>query len=126
MAYRNILLIDDDEDDQDIFLTALTKISADTTCAVESNGHNALRDLENGQLNPDVIFLDLNMPEMNGQEFLVAVKKKMHLRHIPIIILSTSSHAATKMIVKDLGALDFLTKPDNFDDLVAMLRTTIS
>lgn len=122
MNYNNILLVDDDEDDQEIFITAVQQINPQLKCSVESEAKVALQKLENKELVPDVIFLDLNMPVMNGQQFLVEVKKREALKHIPIIIFSTSRHEPTKLITKQLGALDFITKPDNFTTLVEVLK----
>ncbi len=122
MIYSNILLIDDDEDDQEIFISALEKISKVVTFNALCNAKEALEKLENKQINPDVIFLDLNMPIMNGQQFLIEVKKKKDLMQIPIIIFSTSSHLPTIKLVKELGAHDFITKPNRYDDLVNILK----
>ena len=122
MNYNNILLVDDDEDDQEIFLTAIHQINPKLICNVESEAKIALQKLENDELSPDVIFLDLNMPVMNGQQFLMEVKKREKIKHIPIIIFSTSHHEATIFITKQLGALDFITKPDSFSKLVEVLK----
>ena len=125
MPYKNILLIDDDLDDQEIFQIALTKISKNTYCIAFDNAKSALAKLDSGELLPDVIFLDLNMPVMTGQEFLVEISKKEHLKSIPVIILSTSSHAPTIALTKLLGAVDFITKPDTVDKLIVILEPII-
>ncbi|MDQ6608671.1 MAG: response regulator [Bacteroidota bacterium] len=122
MTYQDILLIDDDEEDGEIFLTALKAVSDTVTCTVLNNARQALDKLSSKAIRPDVIFLDLNMPGMNGQQFLLAVKKVIALQTIPVIIFSTTSHLATIQITKELGAQDFITKPNNFDDLVAILK----
>ncbi|MES2513795.1 MAG: response regulator [Bacteroidota bacterium] len=122
MLFNDLLLIDDDEDDQDIFLTAIQSISTSVKSKIFDNGVEALEQLSAKVIIPDVIFLDLNMPLMNGQQFLVEIKKNSELKHIPVIIFSTSSHHATKQLMKDLGAHDFITKPDRFDELVNLLK----
>lgn len=122
MAYKHILLIDDDEEDQEIFKTALNSFPEDLECSTFTNAKVALEKLVSGELNPDVIFLDLNMPIMSGQEFLVEAKKKKEINHIPIIIFSTSSQKSTIKLTKELGARDFITKPDRFDKLVSLLK----
>ncbi|MGX5854713.1 response regulator [Dyadobacter jiangsuensis] len=121
MLYQNILLIDDDEDDQEIFLTALESTRKPVRCTVLDSARKVLNQIHRGELEADLIFLDLNMPLMNGQQFLAEIKKDEKLRKIPIIILSTSSNAATAMQVKEMGACHFFTKPDRFEDLVAIL-----
>ena len=122
MKYKNILLIDDDTDDQDIFLTAVSEISDDVKCLALGNAAEALLQLESKDIFPDAIFLDLNMPVMSGQQFLIEIKKRTQLKNIPVIIFSTSSHYNTIKIMKDLGAHDFITKPNKFDLLVEILK----
>src|SRR6186713_579511 len=117
MRYKNILLVDDDEDDQEIFLTALEKVNNSIHCTALDNATRALHMLLEKELTPDLIFLDLNMPVMNGQQFLTELKKEDLLKDIPVIILSTSSHKATIQLTRDLGALDFISKPDNINAL---------
>lgn len=121
MAYRNILLIDDDEDDQEIFLEAVSDISQEVTCTALSNASEALQQLRSGELRPDVIFLDLNMPVMSGQQFLAEIRQQPGLPDIPVIIFSTSSHAATIAQTKEMGASDFITKPGTYNALVNIL-----
>jgi CheY-like chemotaxis protein len=121
MLYQNILLIDDDEDDQEIFLTALECTQKPVRCTVLDSARKALSQITEGKLEADLIFLDLNMPLMNGQQFLAEIKKDEKLREIPVVILSTSSNAATAVQVKQLGACHFFTKPGRFEDLVAIL-----
>jgi CheY-like chemotaxis protein len=121
MAYKNILLVDDDMDDQEIFLTAVSQLSDMVDCTALSDATDALHKLGTGDIEPDVIFLDLNMPVMNGQQFLTAIKKNTTLSAIPVIIFSTSSDPATIALTRQLGASDFITKPSTFDALVAAL-----
>lgn len=125
MLYQNILLIDDDEDDQEIFLTALESTRKPVRCTVLDSARKALRQIIQGEIEADLIFLDLNMPLMNGQQFLTEIKKDEQLRKIPVVILSTSSNAATAIQVKQLGACHFFTKPDRFEDLVAILNEVL-
>lgn len=125
MAYQHVLLIDDDADDQEIFVTALEAASNTVTCKVIGDARLALKKLEEKQLAPDVIFLDLNMPVMNGEQFLAEIKKNKILKEIPVIIFSTTSNPSTILHTKDLGAIDFVTKPNKFDELVTILRSII-
>jgi len=125
MSYRHILLIEDDEDDQEIFLTAIKALHTPTECIVLSNAVVALKKLENRQIEADLIFLDLNMPVMNGQQFLQAFRKNEQLNQIPVIVFSTSSHADTIEEAKRMGANDFITKPDQFEVLVRILESRI-
>lgn len=126
MSYKNILLIDDDSEDQEIFLTALESVSQSVVCTTHSDARLALHQLSEKQMTTDLIFLDLNMPVMSGQQFLTALKKDEELCHIPVIILSTSSNITTIRLARESGAKDFITKPDRFNDLINILKSHIS
>jgi len=125
MAYKKILLIDDDEEDQEIFMMALDKLDCGAVCSAMSNAQHALVRLQEGEINPEVIFLDLNMPHMNGRQFLEIIKQDAALVNIPVIIFSTSSDPATIAVTKSIGASDFMTKPGDFNRLVSMLHSYI-
>ena len=125
MLYRNILLIDDDEDDQEIFVAALKSVTKAVSCITMQKANDALLKLSSGNITPDLIFLDLNMPFMSGQQFLTEIKKDSLLKEIPIIIFSTTSSRVTADETKKLGAHDFITKPDNFDDLKNILKSSL-
>lgn len=124
--YNQILLIEDDPDDQELFIQALEESSHQTNCFTESSATSALEKLRAGQLDADIIFLDLNMPGMNGFDFLREAKSDPYLRYIPIIILTTSSQTSAKLITLALGAKNFLTKPNNFRDLIAMISQQLT
>ena len=83
MQYSRVLLIDDDEDDQELFLLAMKEIAASIECITLDNARSALTQLENRALIADVIFLDLNMPAMTGQQFLTELNKREVLSRIP-------------------------------------------
>jgi len=123
MAYRNILLIDDDVDEHEIFQKALEKISSLGVFVGLTSANVALQELASRKIITDVIFLDLNMPVMGGIEFLKEIKQIEELNKIPIIIYSTTSHSGTIQETKHLGAHDFITKPDKLDDLVNILQS---
>jgi CheY-like chemotaxis protein len=125
IKYQNIVLIDDDGDDQEIFLEAVQQISTTAKCIAFSDAKNALEKLISKEITPDVIFLDLNMPIMTGQEFLFELKKTYDIKDIPVIIFSTTSHLATLKLTKEMGALDFITKPSMFNDLIKVLSPLI-
>ncbi len=126
MLYQNILLIDDDEDDQEIFLTALECTRKPVQCTVLDSARKALSQITKGELETDLIFLDLNMPLMNGQQFLTEIKKDEKLRKIPVVIFSTCCNATTIAQVKQRGARHFFNKAGRFEDLVAILEKVLA
>src|ERR1051325_7487517 len=86
------VLIDDDADDQDVFLLALEAVDKSIRCHIANDGVEALQMLSVGKgFSPDYIFLDLNMPRMNGKQCLGQIKKIDCLRNIPVIIYSTTA-----------------------------------
>lgn len=121
MQYSRVLLVDDDEDDQELFLLAIKEIAASIECTTLSSAHSALTQLETRALVADIIFLDLNMPLMTGQQFLSELNKREGLSRIPVIILSTSSNIETINETKALGARIFITKPSDFTELKNVL-----
>ena len=126
MKYKNLLLIDDDEDDQELFIEAAKEISSDIHITVVPDASIALEKLIQKAVTADIIFSDLNMPRMNGQQFLLEIKRRPDLKDIPVIIFSTSSHSHTIQLVKDFGAHEFITKPGLFKELVDTLRRILS
>ncbi len=126
MPFKQIFLIDDDIDDQELFISALEKIDLNVDCKVASNGLEALGKLANQEVMPNWIFLDLNMPLMNGQEFLKKIKKDDSLKHIPIFVFTTSKNPRTIEEVLELGARKFITKPNSFNELLLLLRPIVS
>lgn len=115
-------LIDDDKDDQEIFLMALEDINVSVSCITANNGNDALQKFEEDEtFLPDYIFLDLNMPKINGRQCLVEIKKISRLKHIPIIIYSTSSAQRDKIETEILGASAFITKPSSITEFSKIL-----
>ncbi len=124
---RRVLIIDDDEDDRELFCEAVSQVSKDITCFHATDGEKALELLTDfDQSLPDFIFLDLNMPRLNGKECLAEIKKRQRIRHIPVIIYSTSNNRQDKEDTRRLGAADFLHKPNQFDHLIRELKTILS
>ncbi|TDW44618.1 CheY-like chemotaxis protein [Flavobacterium sp. 270] len=121
MSYHRILQIDDDSDDCELFLEALEAVSTVNYTAIY-NPIEALRKLLQKEIEPDIIFLDLNMPIMSGIEFLTEIKKDIKLREIPIIIYSTSQLEDIIREAKEYGAQDFISKPNNFNELKNILK----
>ena len=118
-----ILLVDDDEDDMQLFLQALKVIDRSIKLTYADDGVTALKLLFNREIPlPDYIFLDLNMHRMNGKECLAEIKSTTYLAHIPVIICTTSKRESDVQKTKDLGASGFFTKPANFEELMMGIK----
>lgn len=110
----NILLIEDDYLDQLEVQRTLEKKSILFNIKIASNGETGLAMLKEAGSSkelPDIILLDLNMPKMNGLEFLAALRKESEFRNIKIFVLTTSDDVVDKMAVKGFGISGFITKP---------------
>ncbi|GAB3515580.1 response regulator [Emticicia fontis] len=117
------LLIDDDQDDQEIFTLAIEDSGLNMQCVISNNASEALQRLnQDGTFLPNYIFLDLNMPRINGIQLLTEIKKISRLKHIPVIIYSTSSHPKDKEATQNLGAAAFITKPSGIKELSQLLK----
>jgi CheY-like chemotaxis protein len=112
-----ILVVDDDIDDLSFFTDALKELDPQIECVTAMNGIEALRRLENLSVRPDYIFLDLNMPKMNGKQCLKHIKNSVLFQSIPVIIYSTSRQPDDMDEVRELGAAAFLVKPNKFQQL---------
>lgn len=116
------LLVDDDEDDREIFMIALKDLSPDIDCHLACDGVDALDKLRKLPTLPDFIFIDLNMPRMNGKECISEIKKDGRLLAIPVVIYSTSSSLRDQQDARRLGALHFFTKPSSIHALSTTLK----
>ncbi len=116
------LLVDDDPDDQEVFLSAMSDVCPTALCLVAPDGDRALELLHNEETIPDYIFLDLNMPRMNGFEFLAAIKKSKILQNIPVIVYSTTSQPGQIDKARKLGATEFFTKTYKYEELRSLLK----
>ncbi len=122
---KECLLIDDDRDDQEIFLMALQMVDPQIKCSVVSSGLEGLQKLSDISYAPYFIFLDINMHKMGGIECLGRIKELGHLNQSKIIMFSTSADVAIFRQCKELGASDFLTKPPGLKPLVNSLTTIL-
>jgi DNA-binding response OmpR family regulator len=119
------LYIDDDLEDTEIFQEAIRSVDPDVVFYTASDGYEGFRVLEQITVVPDFIFLDVNMPRMNGKDFLTQIKKKVTFRCIPVIMYSTTSHQEEILAYKRMGAYDFIRKPDSFETLRETLKNII-
>lgn len=121
-----ILTVDDDIEDQEIFLEAVRIIDPLTVCLKANDGTDGYEVLMDSKtyLSLDCIFLDINMPKMSGIELLVLIKKDERLKDIPVYILSTSCSPNELAKINLLGGTS-LQKQSLFALTVQMLRSVI-
>lgn len=90
------------------------------------NGEEALQLLEDRSNIPDIILLDLNMPKINGIEFLKIIKANDDLKHIPTIILTTSSNQKDLLECYRTGMSGYVLKPLKYEDYVKKIETVLA
>jgi CheY-like chemotaxis protein len=119
-------LIDDDIDDQKIFSIISEEVDNTIKCSFANDGVDAIEKLTACEVVPDLIFLDVNMPRMDGLECLRKIKKIDRLKNIPVYMYSTTADPATVTLTKRLGVKDFIVKPNNINELVNILTNIYS
>ncbi len=128
----NILLADDDVEDCQLFEQALKGIPIPNRLKIFSNGKELMNYLlKNSTDLPDVLFLDLSMPQKTGYECLIEIKENKKLENIPVFVFTTSipSYIAgelelSNMLIK-FGALDYIRKPADFEKLELSIHQAI-
>jgi CheY-like chemotaxis protein len=121
---RPILLVDDDNAEMMSIKRALKELNVNNELVHHLDGEDALSYLrEHIKKSPCVILLDLNMPKMNGTDFLTAVKADAELRQIPIIVMTVSNNENDKNKCFELCAAGYVVKPANYDELINAIKT---
>ena len=121
---KPILLIEDDNVDVMTVERVFKDLKIANQLVSTSNGEQALEYLRtNGNKKPCVILLDLNMPKMNGTEFLKLVKKDESLKKIPVVVLTTSSQQEDVVESFKLGAAGYMVKSVDYGKFVETIRT---
>ncbi len=124
---KHILLIDDDQEDAELFSDALSELEIDAVVAHFYDGNKGVEKLKEKAIPmPDIIFLDINMPHINGWDCLRELKSVAHVQKIPIVMYSTSSFDKQGVQPEDVGANAFLTKPGHFGELKAKISLLFS
>jgi len=120
---KAILLVEDDHVDVLTTRRALKEIHVTNPLAVCENGEDAIDWLRCADELPCIILLDLNMPIMNGIEFLQSVKGDPRLRRIPVVVLTTSEEQEDKVRSFDLGVAGYMAKPVDYRRFVEVMRS---
>ncbi len=120
---KHIVLVDDDKDELFIFVEALSILGVSHKCTWANNGEQALSQLQ--YLVPDFIFLDINLPGMNGFQLLPKIRQDTKLAQVPVILYSNGVDERTAEKYTALGATICLKKPDSVTLLAKALSSII-
>jgi DNA-binding response OmpR family regulator len=124
MALR-ILVIDDDGDDIYFFFKAVDMIDPKIKLHTAIDGEAGLKVARSMDKLPDFVFLDVNMPKMNGMQCLKAFKSDAKLSNIPVIVMSTSRAVEEMVEMRQLGCASYFEKPPTLRELAAIIAGVI-
>mgnify|MGYP003580040239 CR=1 FL=1 len=120
----NILLVEDDEVDIMNVQRAFRKNSINNPLFIARNGLEALEMLRGGKIpKPHVIILDINMPKMNGLEFLQEVRSDENLKRISVFVMTTSNEDSDKINAYNLNVAGYILKPLSFEKFISSMST---
>lgn len=122
----NVLLIEDNTIEIMKMNRTISLLKLDHNITEAKTAEKALSILDDGSYIPDIIFLDLNMPKINGIEFLSLLKKDERLNHIPTIILTTSNNKKDLLDCYKLGISGYILKPLKYEDYVKKIESTLN
>ncbi len=119
-----VLYVDDDPDDRQIFQEAIAAIDAAYVCLTAQDGLAALSLLSDRKY-PDIIFLDINMPLMDGKSCLTEIRGNKNTAHIPVVMCTTSNNPDERKKCEKLGASDFFLKPVSYREMKEILASIL-
>ena len=123
-----ILMAEDDADDRVLFADAFRESGVDVELEFVGDGVELLQYLnvllaDPRRVLPELLLLDLNMPRMDGRDALRAIREHPGLKHLPVIMMTTSRSELDIMVSYQLGANSYVTKPRRYDELIAALQS---
>ncbi|MDP5081948.1 MAG: response regulator [Winogradskyella sp.] len=126
MGTLKILLIEDDMIEVMKLNRAKSSLQLNHKIIEANNGEDALQLLEQKDNLPDIILLDLNMPKINGIEFLKILKADDRLKYIPTIILTTSNNQRDLLECYKIGVAGYVLKPLKYEDYVSKIEKLLA
>lgn len=120
-----IFYTDDDEDDKEIFKEIVSEIKPHAEVELQSDGAELLHILRKDEVKPDLLFLDINMPNKDGFEVLDEMRERHHHKRIPVIMLSTSSNEDVINKARRMGATLYVCKPNSYGKFRSILTTLL-
>jgi CheY-like chemotaxis protein len=118
-----VLIVDDDGDDRDLFCESLTAVLPEANCILVKSGEEAIKFLRRPENAAQFIFLDIYMHGMDGKECLLKIKSMKQYIKVPVIMYSANNDEHQKAIYRKLGANGFINKTASLHDLKAELIT---
>lgn len=126
MNQLNILLIEDDMIEVMKLNRVIAKLNLNHSITEANNGEVALKILNKKKQLPDIILLDLNMPKINGIEFLKLLKADERLRYIPTIILTTSNNQKDLLACFTIGVAGYVLKPLKYEEYTSKIEKILA
>lgn len=126
MPLKEILLIDDDQDDLDNFIDAIGSLNKNVSCHTLRSPLKALEELADSKKMPDLILLDYNMPYLNGMEFLRRLRAYPGLEGIEVVMFSTpEENVMLPWLAKNGIFVKYISKPDTFEELKTLFSAML-
>jgi CheY-like chemotaxis protein len=116
-----ILLLEDNPMDVLLFQEALKELEIKNELIVAVDGAEGLNYLNSGKTLPGIIFCDINMPKINGIEFMKAAKADAKFKYIPIVVLTSSANPSDREAAFGLNAAGYMIKPMSHEDFIKMV-----
>jgi response regulator RpfG family c-di-GMP phosphodiesterase len=126
MKNLKILLIEDDMIEVMKLNRSISSLKLSHKIIEANNGEDALKLLSNKDNLPDIILLDLNMPKINGIEFLSILKRDDTLKYIPTIILTTSNNQKDLISCYEIGIAGYVLKPLKYEEYVSKIEKLLA
>jgi CheY-like chemotaxis protein len=126
MVRKICVLIEDDPADRALFASAMVNVACDFDVLVFGNAQEAIRKIRDREIIPDVIFLDMNMPGINGYQFLVYLKGQIRYSRIPVIVYSTTADPLERTRTRKMGAAGFFERPAAYSELSSKLTEMLA
>ncbi len=121
--FKNVLFVEDEEIEQLKFRKIMSKHFPKVNVFIATNGEQALRLINDEKLKVNMILLDLNMPRMNGEEFLKLIN--IH-RRLPVLVITSSSNQTDIDRISDLDVLGYFIKPLRLEEYESMIISIFS
>ena len=121
-----ILLIEDDTIELMKFRRVLSRFQVQHQVIEANNGEEALKILQNKDEVPSIILLDLNMPKVNGIEFLTELKNNNELKYIPVVVLTTSGNYKDLKHCYEIGIAGYILKPLKYEEYAIKIESLLT